>query len=159
MDFPPDDLRWTAFLYVAGEMSADQEVAFERALDDDQAAREAVAGAVELAGAVAIVEGGRMSALRPRRRALARSAILSAAACLAVAVAPSFWSTRTGPPDASAVARAWSGIRGDGASAVEPEWSTPAEEPPEAAEPDRAPPSWLLTATSAPRDADTPEEN
>ena len=48
-----DDLDWLAFRYVAEELSADEAAAFEGRLADDQAAREAVAVAVELAQAIA----------------------------------------------------------------------------------------------------------
>src|SRR3982751_6411866 len=47
------DLAWLAFRYVAGDLGEAQAAVFERRLGDDQAAREAVAEAVLLAGAVA----------------------------------------------------------------------------------------------------------
>lgn len=50
---PERDLDWQAFLYLSGEMSAAEIAAFERLLESDQAAREAVASAVHLVGAVA----------------------------------------------------------------------------------------------------------
>ena len=46
--FDKHDLNWLAFRYVAGEMSGDECAEFETRLADDQAAREAVASAVEL---------------------------------------------------------------------------------------------------------------
>jgi anti-sigma factor RsiW len=52
-----DELNWLAFRYVAGELSADEQAAFEARLDTEQPAREAVAREVELAQAVAIAAG------------------------------------------------------------------------------------------------------
>ena len=53
---PDSDLSWLAFRYVAGEMDRDEAEAFESRLDQDQSAREAVAEAVALAGAIARLE-------------------------------------------------------------------------------------------------------
>jgi ferric-dicitrate binding protein FerR (iron transport regulator) len=82
------ELLWLAFRYVAGEMSLDETESFERRLDGDQEAREAVARAVELTGAVAAVRSGSIPTFTlPRRRRLVRVivgvAALAAAACLA----------------------------------------------------------------------------
>src|SRR4051795_8989868 len=49
---PEADTPWLAFRYVTGEMGPEEAEAFERRLDDDQGAREAVAEAVALAGAI-----------------------------------------------------------------------------------------------------------
>jgi len=49
------ELDWLAFRYIANEMTAIEADSFESRLADDQAAREAVARAVELAQAVACV--------------------------------------------------------------------------------------------------------
>lgn len=46
------DYDWLAFLYAVGEMSATESLAFEQQLAEDQSAREALARAVQLAGAV-----------------------------------------------------------------------------------------------------------
>jgi hypothetical protein len=51
-----NELSWLAFAYVAGELSAADAEAFELRLAEDQAAREAVAQAVELTQVVAAVE-------------------------------------------------------------------------------------------------------
>src|SRR4051812_7029606 len=115
MPLEPDaDLRWTAFLYVTGDLSSVEEAAFELRLADDQAAREAVGEAVELAGALSTTEPGAWGRPRsgrfPARRVLTWSA-LAAAASLVVA---GLWSLRQGPavsPDATEVAIAWSGLR------------------------------------------------
>jgi len=50
------ELDWSAFCYAAGEMSPAEATAFEDRLADSQPAREALARAVELAGAVAAAE-------------------------------------------------------------------------------------------------------
>src|SRR4051812_41484392 len=116
MSLEPDaDLGWTAYLYVTGELSSLEEAAFELRLADDQEAREAVAEAVELAGALSAIGAGDWLPSRgrksPARRVLGWSA-LAAAASLVVA---SLWTLRSGrstaSPDAAEVAIAWSGLR------------------------------------------------
>jgi hypothetical protein len=163
---PESDLHWTAFLYVTGELGPDEASSFELLLADDQLARDAVAGAVELAGALAVVG----PEFRPRRRPIGRrafvaAATLAAAACLVLVIAPRL---RPDRPDASAVALAWSSLRG------EIDFEGPASPAPESAgeieagdgmdgEADgdpstgRALPSWLLSAASAPL-GDAPRE-
>lgn len=47
------DDDWQAFLYLAGEMSAEESAAFELRLAQDQSAREALARSVQFTGAVA----------------------------------------------------------------------------------------------------------
>jgi hypothetical protein len=87
MTFDPNQvLLWEAFRYVASEMSSDEAEAFEQRLERDQQAREAVAAAVELAGAVALQPSARRSIAR--RRSLGKvvlAGIVSMAACLALA--------------------------------------------------------------------------
>ncbi len=56
MNTDKNELDWSSFCYAAGELSADEAAAFEARLADDQAAREALARAVELAEAVASAE-------------------------------------------------------------------------------------------------------
>jgi hypothetical protein len=51
-----NELDWTAFCYAAGELSAAEAEQFEARLAGDQAAREALARAVELTQAVAAAE-------------------------------------------------------------------------------------------------------
>jgi anti-sigma factor RsiW len=82
------ELAWLALRYVSGEMARDEAEAFESRLDQDQAAREAVAQVVEIAGAVAALPPARAAGTLPfRRRAAVRTflaaATLAAAACLA----------------------------------------------------------------------------
>src|SRR5215211_3619404 len=48
MNTEPSDLRWTAFQYISGDLNPDQAADFESLLETNQAAREAVAEAVEL---------------------------------------------------------------------------------------------------------------
>jgi hypothetical protein len=93
------DLHWLALCYVAGEMGRDEAEAFEGRLDRDQASREAVAQAVELAGAIAALASEAADGqVRPMPRRvprplpiarLAAGLALAAAACLAwLLVAP-----------------------------------------------------------------------
>lgn len=56
-----NDIFWTAFRYVHGELNTDEALAFELALETDQAAREAVARAVELGEAVCAVAAADVS--------------------------------------------------------------------------------------------------
>src|SRR3954468_7171783 len=121
------DLLLLAVRYIAGELPDDELAAFESRLERDQAAREAVAQAVELAGAVAQLPPATAdvsSMPRPRRLPL-RMAAVAAAACLVIAAgvvlrarhetpaspqAPPV--TATNPP--GSVALAWSGLRQSG---------------------------------------------
>jgi hypothetical protein len=113
------DILWLAFCYAAGEMAPGDAEEFERRLDLDQQAREALARAVELAGAVAALPSTSVSTLSLSRRRPVRTilgvAALAAAACLAwlfvaprgverEAVAPRVAPTAT-------VTLAWSSLR------------------------------------------------
>jgi hypothetical protein len=51
-----NDLNWTAYRYVSGEMADGELAAFEQQLADDQQARDAVVNAVKLMDAVAVAE-------------------------------------------------------------------------------------------------------
>jgi hypothetical protein len=51
-----DNLDWAAFCYLAGELNAQDQAAFEARLAEDQSAREALAQAVELTQAVCSAE-------------------------------------------------------------------------------------------------------
>ena len=62
------DLDWLAFAYLVGELPADVAAAFELRLADDQAAREALARAVELSAAVYVCEGPVTSTSQPMSR-------------------------------------------------------------------------------------------
>jgi hypothetical protein len=162
---PESDLHWTAFLYVAGELSPDEASRFESRLADDQDARDAVAEAVELAGALAIVGPEFLVRRRPiGRRALVAASGL-AAACIVLAIAPRFLPSRPDRPDASAVALAWSSLRADSDAASTAQVTVEAEPTGESeaeigvdASTGRALPSWLITATSSPLDAPREED-
>src|SRR4051794_35043724 len=104
---PEADLEWTAYLYVTGGLSILEEAAFELRLAEDQLAREAVAGAVELTGALAAIEAGDWVQPRrrrsPARRVLTRWAV-AAAASLVVASLWALHSRRsTDSPDTTEV--------------------------------------------------------
>lgn len=164
---PEDDLHWTAFRYVAGELSTAEASAFERRLDDDQDAREAVAAAVELAGALAIAAealpiefaGPTRRAWVRARRVLAGSALAAAAALLVIVLGPAPRPGRTPTPGTgpSDVARAWLGLR----VAPDAEWTAIVAEAPAGDGPESLPtadadagaerplPSWMLAAASA----------
>ena len=94
--FDPHELNWLAFRYVAGEMSADECAEFETRLADDQAAREAVASAVELTQTMACAANDSFDiaapeiVVRKRGRAVRGRRLLwvglGAAACLTLVV-------------------------------------------------------------------------
>jgi hypothetical protein len=79
-----DDLHWLAFRYVCGELSADEETAFECRLAEDQAAREAVAAAVELQQAIRV-------ASEPSGRRLAVRRFVWGAAAASILLAVGVW--------------------------------------------------------------------
>jgi hypothetical protein len=87
---PAEDLEWTAFRYIANELSAAETAAFEQQLADVQSAREAVARCVQLTHCVVAVEDVRacwpvVANRRPRRGWLAVALVAAAAVvCLAV---------------------------------------------------------------------------
>jgi anti-sigma factor RsiW len=83
-----DELSWIAFRYVAGEMSAAEQWAFETRLARDPAACAAVAEAVELTGAVRRAAPALPRTARPSRRSrpAIKLAASIAAACLAVVI-------------------------------------------------------------------------
>jgi len=85
------ELDWLAFQYVSGELATVEEAAFEARLADDQSAREAVARAAELVGALAVSRPP--SVLQPhsagvnvRWRKLAGAACVAALLLLAVSL-------------------------------------------------------------------------
>jgi len=73
-----DDLAAQAFLYASGELSGAEARRFEHRLAEDQAAREALCQAVELARAL---QGLTMPRPGPGYRANVRARLLPAAAC------------------------------------------------------------------------------
>lgn len=110
---------WTAFCYAAGEMTAADAEAFELRLADDQAAREALARAVELTQAVAAAETLQPVSIGSSGRSLwgkrlVWMAIGSAASLLMAALVSQFdfsssgdWASR----DSGELAAAWSQTR------------------------------------------------
>lgn len=115
------ELSWLALNYVCGELSADEAATFEQRLEHDQVAREAVAEAVELAGAFAQLPVSDLDVLPlPRRlisRAVPRWAGLAAAVLLFAIGVRAFWLHSDGDAEArrfvvptSALALAWSGV-------------------------------------------------
>jgi hypothetical protein len=107
---PGSDLPWKAYCYVCRELSAEEEAAFEARLAEDQAAREAVAEAVELAGAVRLVAADALPGPVPRRARWPYALgglVTGIAACLALWLVPSRFSQLrepTTPPLAPAPA-------------------------------------------------------
>src|SRR3954447_2363540 len=127
---PESDVRWLALCYVAGEMDHDQADAFERRLAQDRGAREAVAGAVALAGAIAalspadrVVLPSPIARRRPFRLVVGGLALAAAASLAWMLVGPNTRSSqapvRVGEPRVAAgtarpsalVTLAWSEFR------------------------------------------------
>jgi len=115
-----NELDWSAFCYAAGEMTESEAAAFEQRLADDQAAREALARAVELTQVVATAESLEPAvALRSQAsswtRRLAWMAIGSAASLLVALLWSGanswFGGERFAVTDQSQLAAAWSQTR------------------------------------------------
>ncbi len=156
------ELDWQAFCYVAGEMADDERASFEACLADDQAAREAVARAVELVQATALAESCEaVAAPAPRSpakftrrtswpRRLAWMGIGASAALVLAAVALN-WdaiSARFAPPsvDRGELAAVWSQTRDEIRQIVQAE---PVEFPPVMETEfvsDESLPSWITAA-------------
>jgi hypothetical protein len=171
-EFDPDaDLHWRALRYVMGELGPDEAEAFERRLDEDQAAREAVAQAVELAGAIAAQEPAapvlplRLGSRRPVPTVIAGVALAAAAALAWFVVLPGGPACRMPIRNDAAtgvfkptetVTLAWSTLREECDIDQEPDdagillaWNDelpPMELGEEASEP--GPPPWLLDAAA-----------
>ena len=157
---PHDELAWQAFRYIAGEMNAAEQERFDAQLAADQAAREAVAAAVEISRATAIALAPQPApaprTTGPRRWPLVGWGV-AAAACLAMAFGWMPLGERSSPSQLAqteALAMQWSEIRQrqalphDESLAASPpdEWTDefddaePAEESPAVA------PEWMLAA-------------
>jgi hypothetical protein len=154
----PDDLPWQAFCYVAGELDPAEAEVFEARLDHDQAAREALAGAVELVEVVS--QAGQRAPVARRERPVV--AVLATAAALTLAVG--LGGLRFGAPDdshepaparAALVALAWSGLRqsGEAEPGADPLFAgldepSRADDPAAADDPGGEPPAWLVEAAA-----------
>jgi hypothetical protein len=105
------DLDWAAFRYVSGELVDADRLAFEDRLEHDQAAREAVAAAVELAGAIRLVGGEPPIVARRTRHPLFWGLGAAIAAGLLLWLVPAWLATHHGQAG-NEVALAWSDLRG-----------------------------------------------
>lgn len=113
---PQSELEWQAFLYVSNEMSAEEAVAFENRLAEEQAAREAVVAAVELTARVAAtkpvaqpIPARQAQSLRQTRmRAFMVALVLLVAASAAILLGP--WGAGDGKNGSNSV------VSGDGSS-------------------------------------------
>ncbi len=144
------DLFWLAFRYVAGDLGEARAAVFERRLGDDQTAREAVAEAVLLAGAVT-----RAAAVARRDRPRSYRVVLALAASLLFAAGLIFsqqLSRKGTAVDEGALALTWSGLVQDAGVMVDP--SDPLDDAPLIDAPDAetvdAPPPWLVEAAALP---------
>ena len=150
------DLAWLAFRYVAGDLGEAQGAVFERRLGHDQEAREAVAEAILLAGAVTNAAAEVRQAARVRSRVL-----LASAACILIAAGLVFSQRRMtseSPIDPEkSLALAWSGLDQDGVEIVDPSSSfdDPTAIDPPSMDLVEAPPAWLVEAAALPA-ADVP---
>ena len=119
-----NQLDWSAFCYAAGEMSPAEATEFEARLAEDQAAREALASAVELTQVVAAAESQAGDVVLPTSRRTASWAVRfswMAIGGLAVLLLGLFW-TGAIRPSANSVrqyelAAAWTETRAELSSA------------------------------------------
>lgn len=175
-----DDLRWSAFRYVAGEMPDDERALFELRLQSDDAACDAVEQAVEIGEAVRSVADGRRVTRRSAREDWSRStaawlAALAASILVLIYVGRSLFfaapqggdmvmpgiasPAESGNGVETVVSLAWADLQRREefeSDALTPSWT----EPPEAAALDemqsdmddvQTPPQWLLTAVAGRR--------
>ncbi|MGE3821931.1 MAG: hypothetical protein AB7I30_21165 [Isosphaeraceae bacterium] len=119
-DLDPDrDLVWLAFQYAVEELGPEDADAFERRLDVDQSAREALAEAVGLTQALLVSKAEVFSSsvvpFKRHGRTTRRLATLAAAACILAVVTFGLGRLdRDDPrpePSPSSVGLAWSGLR------------------------------------------------
>ena len=162
MNSIPDDLDWLAFRYVAAELSAADRIQFERRLDEDAAAREAVARAVALTQAIAatkaaspvVTVGDRSRSRRPALRRtswLALTVVASLLIALAVTAFQTHDQTSVPSPD-NDLASLWSESRTELVPPASGDWlarETSDREPDVASTEDNeefATPDWLVAA-------------
>lgn len=171
-----EELDWLAFLYVAGELAPDEYNDFERRLEHDPLACDAVSRAVGLTRAVRIAEEEKSATVTPARRSrLQRSLRLVAclSACVLVAVLCR-WLLPDGertPPDvseapavgAAELATAWSETRLELAGQQSDPWAllqvNDSGDSPVAAEGTAAVdvPDWILSAVAIEGDRESQE--
>jgi ferric-dicitrate binding protein FerR (iron transport regulator) len=149
------DLEWQAYLYVSGEMSPPAVLQFEERLADDQAAREAVAQAVEL---WTLLAANPQSAIPTTVTRSHRSAILAALTTVAALVIVFFSVNRRQPPTqdgepASELVSLWT----ETDEAAEDDVDAMAADAPGEAD-DLTVPGWMIAALETDADDDT-EEN
>jgi len=108
------NLDWLAFRYVSGELTGDETESFELRLADDQAARDAVASAVELSQAIVAAESLASPVISPAA-ALRKSwsthiawFACGAAACLLVVLALNFAGQQRESSVSPVLANRWS---------------------------------------------------
>lgn len=151
-DPEPDDRRadldWVAFRYLTGELAEIDRLDFEERMADDQEAREALAAAVELAGAIRQAEAGR----RRRAGTWSRWALVAAASVIGVVC----WIGPDQTPRASAgeVALAWSDLR-QPAFPTTDETAVPSREDDATDDPADVP-GWLIDVLEAGESTPTP---
>lgn len=159
------DLPWLAFRYVAGELDAAAAEAFERRLDEDQAAREAVAEAVSLLTTVEAAVSLPAPAYRLRRRltrwTLAATGLAAAAGLLIGISLLQGNRPRSSGPINERVVLTWSNLIQDETEewlsvvdehTIEPPPVVAVSSVPEAGETGDVFPAWLLEAASLPGD-------
>ena len=163
---PSAELEWTAFRYIAGELSAAEASEFEEQLSADQAACEAVARAVQLTEAVSGLAPSQLPMPTPRKPAAAPrrnswAAIGVTAACVCLAIGALVWERggSTGPAlsqsDTSGADRLlnlWEVANPDPAAWVEEDDFEAADED------DFSVPSWMLAAAEIDAGKFTPAE-
>jgi hypothetical protein len=160
-----EQLDWEAFRYITEEMTSVEIEAFEQRLATDQAAREAVAEAVELTQAIASCEHDSVS-VATRERTPTRAArlawmTLGALACLMLITAVQTWKPNGNapidPPSAASnqLAELWSKARDE---SQEDDWQagwftesedTTSLDSAKEHEDVTAAPSWMLAAVSS----------
>jgi len=149
------DVEWQAYLYVSGEMSPPAVLQFEERLADDQAAREAVARAVELWTLLAANPQLIVPATVSRSH---RSAVVAALATVAALVIVFFSLNRRQPPTlegepASDLVSLWA----ESDEAIEDDADRMVADVPDGAD-DLTVPGWMIAALETDADDDT-EEN
>lgn len=120
-----EEATWQAFQYVSGELTAEEERAFESQLAADQALREAVASVVRTCGAVHVVESAPMPAPVTTARefrgvaAAGWSVVFGALALTLVALLSVWWPSAS--DDAANIADGGQPVEGTAASSASPE--------------------------------------